>query len=170
MSFLKDLRVFHITFRNPNIIFLYTVISFPPENYLEPQGEDNLSVLGELSLFSFLLFKSFAMRPTIQLKKIYRNFTFSNWTCKSFRSINRRVARSLTFSQIRKLPLYSPFTDTALKFEQMCPEQGDQVCTRELPSSLHKKANPNYFKSVMIDTLMLPRQINTWEKGQGWGW
>lgn len=115
MSFLKDLRVFQVTFRNPNIIFLYTVISFPPENYLELQGEDNLSVLGELSLFSFLFFKSFAMRPTIQLKKIYRNFTFSNWTCKSFRSINRRVARSLTFSQVQKLPLYSPFADMALK-------------------------------------------------------
>jgi len=111
------------------------------------------------------------MRPTIQLKKIiYRNFTFSNWTRKSFRSIKRRVARSVDF-----------YPSTAAAQLQLLHRHSTQiwanvprtrwlwVCARELPSSLHKKANPSYFNSVIADNLTLPGQINTWQKGQGVG-
>lgn len=75
--------------------------------------------------------------------------------------MKRRVARSLTFIQVQKLPIYKSLHrhGTQAHLSKWAQNKVTLVYARELPSSLPKKADLDYFNSVMLDTLTLPRQI-----------
>lgn len=76
--------------------------------------------------------------------------------------MKRRVARSLTFIQVQKLPIYKSLHrhGTQAHLSKWAQNKVTLVYARELPSSLPKKANLDYFNFVMLDTSTLLRQIS----------